>query len=358
MIKTYETNIRHTLWPDASEKEWNSWIWQMQNRITSLKDAEEKLQLTEDECAAWKNVSPDYCSITPCYTTLFRSLCSAENAQTTIAQNEWNDPIRRHVIPVPQEIKPVTSLVKADPLEEDTHMPVPGLIQRYPDRAVVLTGTMCAAYCRHCNRRRSWNGAARFFPFHSYKKIAEYVRETPAICEVILSGGDPCLMGDARLVQTIELFHSIPHVESVRIGTRVPVVLPMRVTDEMCAAIRAFSKIWVLTQFNHPDEITEDAATACQKLREAGIPINNQAVLLKGINDTADIQRSLSRALQKIRVRPYYLFCCDRVAGTEHFWTKPDKGTKIMKQLYGTIGGLYIPRYVEDTPKGKIPRMP
>jgi lysine 2,3-aminomutase len=355
MRASFETDVRNCLWQNVSRATWNSPVWQMQNRIVSLDEAVNKLSLSEKELSAWQNVSQHYCAITPYYATLFRSITHEKNA----AYSTWDDPLRRQVVPLPEEYTHTTAAPAAtDPLEEDTHMPVPGLIQRYPDRAVVLTGTICATYCRHCNRKRSWNSLARYFHFGIYEKMADYIRCTPAIQDVIISGGDPLLMSTKRLCHLIQLFHSISHVASVRIGSRVPVVLPMRITKELCVSLHRFSKIWIVTQFNHPDEITVDSAVAAQKIREAGIPINNQAVLLKGINDTVETQRALSRALQKIRVRPYYLFSCDRVAGTEHFWTTPERGTEIIADLYGTLGGLYIPRYVEDTPKGKLPRMP
>lgn len=338
LISSYTMPERTRLWRDVDETAWQDWRWQMRNRITTVEDARHFLRLSPEEESAWQSMPQNFTALTPYYATLL--------------SDAHDDPLRRQHVPLPQE-NDAMAHADDDPLEEEIHMPVPGLIHRYPDRVVALTGCVCAAYCRHCNRRRAWQQRPRFYPWQWYQRMAAYVRATPTIHDVILSGGDPLLMSDQRLCATLDLFHAIPHVDTVRIGSRVPVVLPMRITAALTERLSAYERLWLLTHFNHAREVTYDSASACARISAAGIPVQNQSVLLRGINDTVDAQYALCRALQQIRVRPYYLFSCDRVAGSAHFWSEPSEGAHLVAALHGRIGGLFIPRFAIDSAQGK-----
>ncbi len=290
--------------------------------------------------------------------------------------SNFRDPIRLQVVPDVRELESggargvedphVRELDSGgargveDPLAEEEHMPVPGLIHRYPDRVVMLVNSVCAVYCRHCNRKRNWNRRGRPCSAERLRAMTDYLRKTPAVREVILSGGDPLLLATAGLGHVLDAVYAVPHVDVVRIGTRVPAALPMRVTDELCELLARYPSIWVNTHFNHPDEVTPEAEAACRKLQRAGIPVNNQTVLLKGVNDAPQTIIDLCHKLEKIRVRPYYLFQCDQAIGTEHFWTSLWTGVEILRHMIGHTGGLCVPRFVVDLPggKGKVPLMP
>jgi lysine 2,3-aminomutase len=273
-----------------------------------------------------------------------------------IRWDDPRDPLRRQVLPHPDEMrKPASGCL--DPLAEKAHTVAPLLIRRYPDRAVLLATHRCAVLCRHCFRKRLWCGGERPEDPARWNPALRYLRDHPSIRDVLVSGGDPLTLSDETLDRLLGALRRIPHVEVIRVGSRVPVVLPQRITAALCRTLDRHAPVWLITQFNHPLEITPRTAEACEKLTRAGVPVNNQTVLLKGINDSATIQSALCRDLLRIRVRPYYLHQCDRVSGAEHFRTPIETGIEIVRQMRGTISGLAVPRFVVDLPGsgGKVP---
>jgi lysine 2,3-aminomutase len=251
---------------------------------------------------------------------------------------------------------------EADPLNEDADSPVPGLIHRYPDRVLFLTTGFCSVYCRYCTRSRMVGNAGGEFRFNieQMQTAVNYIREHQEIRDVLLSGGDPLTLADSRLEWLLEQIHAIPHVEILRIGTKVPAVLPQRVTPALVNMLRKFHPLWMSIHFTHPDELTPEVAQACTRLADAGIPLGSQTVLLKGVNDTVDTLKKLYQGLLKIRVRPYYLYQCDPVHGSSHFRTSVSKGLEMIAGLRGKTTGYAVPTYVVDTPGGggKIPLIP
>jgi lysine 2,3-aminomutase len=247
-----------------------------------------------------------------------------------------------------------------DPLGEERTMPVPGLIHRYPDRCLTIVTGDCAVYCRHCNRKRMWREKKPGVVRERLQAMVDHVARTPSIREVIVSGGDPLLIPERMLDWFLGALQAVPHVEVLRIGSRAPVTLPMRITPELCAMLKRHRPLWFNTQFNHVREITPESAAACERLLTAGIPVSNQSVLLKGVNDDYETMRDLLYGLERISVRPYYLFQCDPVRGTDHFRAEICTGMEIMEKLRRTISGLCLPRYVLDCPGdgGKIPLQP
>ena len=247
-----------------------------------------------------------------------------------------------------------------DPLHEDEDSPVPGLTHRYPDRVLFLITDQCSMYCRHCTRRRFAGQHDCESPKERIQKSIDYIARTPQVRDVLLSGGDGLLVSDAMLESIIERLRAIPHVEIIRIGTRTPVVCPQRITDDLVNMLKKYHPIWVNTHFNHPNEITPESAEACAKLANAGIPLGNQSVLLRGVNDCVHVMKQLVRNLVKIRVRPYYLYQCDLSMGIEHFRTPVSKGIEIIEALRGHTSGYAVPTFVVDAPGGggKIPVMP
>ncbi|ADE56332.1 MULTISPECIES: lysine 2,3-aminomutase [Aminobacterium] len=332
---------------EAGEELWNNWHWQMANRITEAKHLEQVVDLTKSELAMIKrSLNVLRMAITPYFASL-------------INRNDPSCPIRKQCIPTLQETLIVQS-DQLDPLHEEVDSPVPGLTHRYPDRCLLLVTDQCSMYCRHCTRRRF---AGQTDLPRSEKEIEaciDYIRKTPVIRDVLISGGDPLTLSDDRIEGILREIRAIPHVEIIRIGTRVPVVMPMRITDNLCSMLKKYHPLWMNLQFNHPREITPESADACQKLANAGIPLGNQSVLLKGINDCPYIFRELNQQLLKIRVRPYYIYQCDLSQGIEHFRTSIGKGVEIMEFLRGHTSGLAVPTFVVDAPGGggKIPVMP
>lgn len=329
--------------PDASQ--WLDWKWQWSNRITSRQELERHLKLQEGEC------TPDCqqtlkMAITPYYLSL-------------IDPADPGDPLRRQCVPTTQELL-VSAGEEADPLREDSHMVTRGLVHRYPDRVLLLLTDRCAMYCRHCTRRRFAGQHDGILSETELEAALQYISHTPQVRDVLLSGGDPLLLSDRRLDHILTRLRAIPHVEIIRIGTRLPVVLPMRITDELCAMLKRHHPLWINVQFNHPREITPESAAACAKLADAGIPLGNQSVLLRGVNDDLYTMRELCTQLVKIRVRPYYLYQCDLVEGLGHFRTPIARGMEILDGLRGHISGFAVPTYVVDSPGGggKIPLMP
>ena len=273
--------------------------------------------------------------------------------------NDPEDPIRKQAVPSAEELyfAPEES---ADSLHEDTDSPVKGLTHRYPDRVLFLITDRCAAYCRHCTRRRLVGQTDNAMPKEQINACIEYIRNHPEVRDVLLSGGDALMQSDEMLEYVISSLREIPHVEIIRLGSRVPVVMPQRVTQKLCDMLKKYHPIWINVHFNHPNEITPDAAAACARLADAGIPLGNQSVLLAGVNDCVHVMRKLVNDLVKIRVRPYYIYVCDLSLGLSHFRTPVSKGIEIIEGLRGHTSGYCIPTFVVDAPGGggKVPVMP
>ena len=331
---------------DIQDEKWNDWRWQLSHRLNSVQDFTNVLELTESEKRALNSKELFRVDITP----YFISLIDPHNPQ---------DPIRRQIIPTEEEITPFTGMME-DSLAEDQHSPVPGLVHRYPDRVLMLTTTQCASYCRYCTRGRIVGNPAATFSAQELDAQIEYLKRTPQVRDVLLSGGDPLVLAPKVLEDLLTRLREIPHIEIIRIGSRVPVFMPMRVTDELTDLLKRFHPLWLNIHVNHPNEITAELAAACDKLAGAGIPLGNQSVLLAGVNDCVQIQRKLVQDLVRIRVRPYYLYQCDLVEGAGHFRTPVAKGIEIIEGLRGHTSGFAVPTYVVDAPAGggKVPVMP
>jgi lysine 2,3-aminomutase len=333
-----------SLFNNASFQNWQDWHWQFKNRITQVKALSCLADKSPAALAHLHKVTSVYpMAITPYYFSL-------------IEQNNENDPIKRQCFPDVREISSAQK-AQADPLEEDAHMPVPKLVHRYPDRCLAIVTEICATYCRHCNRKRYWTAQPGISLKKRLAEMIRYISQTPQIREVIISGGDPLTLDDHVLEGLLSSLRAISHVEILRIGSRMPVVMPMRINKELCKMLKRYRPLWFNTQFNHPREITPESARACNMLQDAGIPVSNQAVLLKGINDSEETMKSLNYGLQKISVRPYYLFHCDPVSGCEYFRTDIKEGIKMMETVSRHCSGLSLPQYVLDVPgsTGKIP---
>jgi lysine 2,3-aminomutase len=328
----------------SSAKDWQDWRWQFKNRITQIETLGYligKNDLYGEKLSAVTSVYP--MAATPYYLSL-------------IQKNNKIDPIFTQCVPVLQEIS-FSDKADEDPLQEDSRMPVPKLVHRYPDRCLTIVTETCATYCRHCNRKRFWSQPNHISLKTRLQKMICYLKQTPQIREVIISGGDPLTLDDHVLEKFLSSLRAIPHIDILRIGSRAPVVMPMRITRELCRMLKRYRPLWFNTQFNHPSEITPDAARACNMLQEAGIPVSNQSVLLKGVNNSPVIMKNLLRGLQKISVRPYYLFHCDPANGCLHFRTDPQAGVAMMEKIWRQCSGLCLPQYVLDVPgsSGKLP---
>ncbi len=325
---------------------WNDWRWQIRNRIRSFQELVDVFPPLRSNTAIAKAAEKYPMAITPYYASLIKAA-------------NLSDPVFQMSVPQGQELY-APDFLHADPLEEEEDMPVPGLIHRYRDRALLMGTTMCSMYCRHCTRKRVAGYQESSISINQLNDITTYLRAHPEIKDVIISGGDPLTMSTSLLERILMAVRSVQSVDIIRIGTRVPVVLPQRITNELTQMLAKYHPVWVNTHFNHPNEITPEAQAACAKLVNAGIPLGNQSVLLKGINDSPQIMEELCRGLVKIRVRPYYLFQCDLVRGVEHFRTPISRGIEIMEYLRGRLSGLAIPAYVVDAPHGggKIPVLP
>jgi lysine 2,3-aminomutase len=344
------TPRRLPLWQDVPDHNWDDWHWQSQNAIRSVRQLRDLLPFAPDELEVMGRLEGEYkLAIPPYYFSL-------------INPDDPNDPIRLQSVTSPLEAENPSGFELEDPLEEDKDAPVPGLTHRYPDRALLVTTHVCTMYCRFCTRKRAtmvrggWDAINR-----NDERMIEYVRDHPEIRDVIVSGGDPLTLPMNKLKFFVDNLAKIRHVDVIRIGTRVPVTLPQRLYDqELIDLLGSAGKVWIQTHFNHPREITPEAARVCNSLLRAGMPVNNHIVLLKGVNDSLETMRDLCRALLRIKVRPYYLFHCDPVIGAGHFRTSVWKGMEIMEGLRGHMSGLGIPTYVVDSPHGggKIPLMP
>ncbi len=331
----------------ATPEQWNDWHWQLKNRITSFAELSKYIELQEDEKAVVNSQAFSFrMAITPHYLSL-------------IDHTNPQDPVRLQAIPRIAEGSMDASDM-ADPLHEDADAPVPGMTHRYPDRVLLLLTDQCAMYCRHCTRRRKAGEHDAPMPKDNVEKALDYIRAHTEVRDVILSGGDPLTLGDERLDEILHKLSQIEHIDIVRIGTRLPVVLPQRITDSLLTVLKKYKFVWLNTHFNHPNELGEDSKQVLAKLAEAGIPLGNQSVLLKGINDNVDVMKALVHKLVKNRVRPYYIYQCDLSEGIGHFRTPVAKGIEIIESLRGHTSGLCIPTYVVDAPGGggKIPVMP
>lgn len=330
-------------WSGVPERDWQDWRWQIRNRICTAKQLNEVLPASPGDAKARRAVIRSFpFSIPPYYFSLIQS------------REALDDPIRLQCIPDAREIAFSLGGVD-DPLAEERDMPIPGLIHRYADRCLILATHACLMYCRHCNRKRFWKTGKTTQT--RLQAAIDYVAATPGVREVIISGGDPLTLPEGALDALLGALRAIPHVEVLRIGSRVPVVLPMRITPSLVRMLRRHRPLWFNTQFNSPRELTPEAARACGRLVEAGIPVSNQSVLLKGVNDSFETMRELLYGLQRISVRPYYLFQCDPVRGADHFRVDLWEGMEMMERISRQTSGLCLPRYVLDVPggKGKMP---
>ncbi|WP_099190739.1 lysine 2,3-aminomutase [Tepidibacter mesophilus] len=342
-----DINRRLELFKNVTDKEWNDWKWQVQNRIENVDELKKYINLTlEEENGARQCLKSLRMAITPYYLS-------------QINPDDKNDPIRKQAIPTSLEIQKSKSDL-LDPLHEDEDSPIPGLTHRYPDRALLLLTDQCSMYCRHCTRRRFAGQKDTSLPMIQIDNAIDYIKKTPQIRDVLLSGGDPLLLSDEKLEYIIKRLREIPHVQIIRIGSRVPVVMPQRITKDFVDMLKKYHPIWLNTHFNHPNEITKESKQACEMLADSGIPVGNQSVLLKGINDCTHIMKKLVNDLVNIRVRPYYIYQCDLSIGLEHFRTTVSKGIEIMEGLRGHTSGFCVPTFVVDAPGGggKIPVMP
>jgi len=330
-----------------SDSDWYNWKWQLRNRITTAGELEQCIELNDQEKE----------DISRCLKT-FRMAISPYYASLMDKKDPYC-PIRRQAVPTIEETR-VLPCEMADPLNEEGESPVPNIVHRYPDRALFLVTHQCAMYCRHCTRRRTVGEEDLCITEKEIDVAVDYIAKTPEIRDVLISGGDPLTMSTAKLEGILSKLRKIEHVEIIRIGTRVPVVMPMRITSELTAMLKKYHPIWINTHFNHPKEITEDSVKACAALVDAGIPLGNQSVLLRGINDNTETMKELLLKLVHARVRPYYLYQCDLSQGIGHFRTRVETGIKIIHDLTGMISGYAVPKFVIDAPGGggKVPMNP
>ena len=334
-------------WPDVAAAQWNDWKWQLKNRITTLEGLEKHLVLTPDERAGViLSGNKLALAVTPHYFNL-------------IERNNPSCPIRRQVIPHTGE-GVVTTGEMADPCGEDDHMPVPGLVHRYPDRVLFLVTDRCASYCRYCTRSRVVSGAGEQELQTDFEQALAYLEKHTEVRDVLLSGGDPLLFSDDRLDALLTRLRAIPHLEFLRIGTRVPIFLPQRITPEFCRMLQKHHPLWMSVHTNHPRELTSEVRDALARLADHGVPLGNQSVLLAGVNDTLPVMKSLVQKLLRCRVRPYYLYQCDLIQGSAHLRTPVYKGIEIIDGLRGHTSGYAIPQFVIDAPGGggKVPVNP
>ncbi|ABR50624.1 lysine 2,3-aminomutase YodO family protein [Alkaliphilus metalliredigens QYMF] len=335
------------LWKDVTEEQWNDWEWQVKNRIATVEDLKKVIDLTsQEEEAIEECLQTLRMGITPYYASL-------------MDKEDSNCPVRMQAVPIMSELS-MGSADMDDPLHEDVDSPVPGLTHRYPDRVLLLITDMCSMYCRHCTRRRFAGQQDSGMPLDRIDAAIDYIAKTPQIRDVLLSGGDCLLASDERLEYIISKLRAIEHVEIIRLGSRVPVVMPQRITPSLVNMLKKYHPIWLNTHFNHSKEITKESKEAIELLANAGIPLGNQSVLLKGVNDCVHIMRDLVHDMVKMRVRPYYIYQCDLSRGIEHFRTPVAKGIEIIEGLRGHTSGYAVPTFVVDAPGGggKIPVMP
>jgi lysine 2,3-aminomutase len=340
--------LRDRLFPDATDAEWHDWKWQLRNRIRDGAQLARVLNLTDDEQTTVAQLGHQLpVGITPYYAALL----------------DRNDPLQglRKTM-VPQAAEFIHSAVEAeDPLAEDADSPVPGLVHRYPDRVLFLVTSFCAVYCRYCTRSRLVGKTGEYhFNHKQFQAAIDYIAAHPEIRDVLISGGDPLTMNDDKIEWLLSRLRAIPHVEFIRIGSKVPVVLPQRITPGLCAVLKKYHPFWMSVHFMHPDELTPEVKQSCERLADAGIPLGSQTVLNAGVNDDVDTMTRLMHGLLKIRVRPYYIYQCDPIPGSAHFRTPIEKGLEIIEGLRGHTTGYAVPQFVIDGPGGggKIPLLP
>ncbi|MCD6272271.1 MAG: lysine 2,3-aminomutase [Deltaproteobacteria bacterium] len=332
---------------EVPPEKWNDWKWQLKNRLTSVDDVIRILHPSEKIIEGIKVATKHFrMSITPYYAGL-------------IDINASFCPIKSQAVPSADEAE-FTESDMDDPLEEDRDSPVPGITHRYPDRVLFLVTDICSMYCRHCTRRRSVGHTDHHLDPQAFSNAIGYIKEHTEIRDVIISGGDPLIMSDEKIEAVLQELRSIPHVEIIRIGSRAPVVLPMRITPDLIRMLRKYHPLYILTHFNHAKEITPEAAKACALLADGGFPLSNQTVLLRNVNDCPHVIKELNQKLLTIRVTPYYIYQCDLSRGISHFRTSLGKGMQIMEALRGHTSGLAVPTFVVDLPGGggKVPLMP
>lgn len=340
--------FRKRFYPQVSAAEWNDWQWQLRNRIVETGTLESMLNLSGEEKAALTHAGIRFpMAITPYYTSL-------------LDREDPTQPIRRTVVPVMAEHY-ISAVEKEDPLGEEHDSPVPGLVHRYPDRVLFLVTEFCSTYCRYCTRSRIVGHGRSSLPnMYRWEEALQYIESTPAVRDVLLSGGDPLTLPDASLEWLLSRLRRIPHVEFLRIGTKAPVVLPQRITPALVRTLKRYHPLWISIHFTHPDELTPESIQACERLADGGIPLGSQTVLLSGINDDPAVMKKLIHGLLRARVKPYYLYQCDPISGSSHFRTPVEKGIEIIRSLRGHTTGYGVPSYVIDAPGGggKIPLLP
>jgi lysine 2,3-aminomutase len=343
----YQRVFQRTHFPGISAREWNDWRWQARNRVRTLEQLERMLVLSGSEREAIQRGGTMLpVGVTPYYMTL-------------LSPDDPEQPLRRTVIPTTDEFLRLPG-ESDDPLGEDGHSPVPGIVHRYPDRVLFLVQDFCSTYCRYCTRSRVVGHHAILAERSRLEQAIDYIRGTPTVRDVLLSGGDPLAANDEKLDWILTRLRDIPHVEFLRIGTKMPAVLPQRITPELIRMLRRHHPLWMSVHFLHPDECTPEAARACSRLADGGIPLGAQTVLLRGVNDDVETMKSLVHRLLVMRVRPYYLYQCDPISGSGHFRTSVAKGLEILAGLRGHTTGYAVPTYVIDAPGGggKIPIQP
>jgi lysine 2,3-aminomutase len=340
--------FRRKFFPDATASDWNDWRWQLQHRIRDLRQLSKVIRLSDDEQGAVaRHTGPLPVGITPYYASL-------------LSETDATQGLRRTHIPVNGEYLRLPGEAD-DPLGEDHDAAVPGLVHRYPDRVLFLTTGFCSTYCRYCTRSRMVGGGGEVtFSLKQWQRAIDYIAAHPEIRDVLLSGGDPLTIATDKLEWLLSRLRAIPHVEFLRIGSKVPVVLPQRITRDLTRMLRRYHPLWMSIHFTHPDELTPEVAESTARLADAGIPLGSQSVLLKGINDDLPTMRTLMHGLLKLRVKPYYLYQCDPISGSAHFRTSVEAGLDIIRGLRGHTTGYAVPHFVVDAPGGggKIPLLP
>ncbi|MDZ4743275.1 MAG: lysine 2,3-aminomutase [Verrucomicrobiota bacterium] len=345
-LKRFQSAPRNQ-WPGVTDEDWSDYRWQLRNNIRTLAQLEKHLTLSpEEKQGVLLTETKLAMAITPYYLSL-------------IDPADAHDPIRRQIIPRIEETHE-DEMDMDDPCGEDSHMPVSGLVHRYPDRVLFLVTDRCASYCRYCTRSRVVSGAGDQHLETDFDRAIQYIREHTEIRDVLLSGGDPLLLSDDKLDYILGELRSIPHVEFLRIGSRIPIFLPQRITPELCSILRKYHPLWMSIHTNHPRELTIESREAIGRLVDAGIPLGNQSVLLRGVNDDVTVMKALVQKLLMARVRPYYIYQCDLIKGSAHLRTSVRKGLEIMENLRGHTTGYAVPMYVIDAPGGggKVPIMP
>jgi lysine 2,3-aminomutase len=335
-------------WSEVPDREWQDWRWQLKNRITTPEQLEAAFPALSREEQAGVQLTRTRLAlgITPYFFNL-------------IDQEDLFCPIRWQVIPRLEEAD-VAPWEMSDPCGEDAHSPVPGLVHRYPDRVLFLVTDRCAAYCRYCTRSRLVSNASGYDFHPAFDRQIDYIRNHPEVRDVLLSGGDPLLLSDEKLAQLLTQLRDIPHVEFLRIGTRIPIFLPQRITPALCELLKRFHPLFMSVHVNHPRELTCESRAALERLADAGVPLGSQSVLLRHVNDDPEVMKALVQKLLICRVRPYYIYQCDLIAGSAHLRTSVRRGLEIMDQLRGHTTGYAVPQYTIDAPGGggKVPINP